>query len=186
MSWSRDGWGKLYAGLLIVAVFCAFSFPLPVSASIKKVVVLIDTAVTSWTVPGDWNSYDNIVEAIGGGGGGVDGAANGSGSGGGGAYAKIMNLPLTAGATVTYQVGAGGSAQATNGNPGKASIFNGSGSACASQSLCAQPGYGEWSMAEVGGRQRARVLACSSIEVETAVLAIRRTTQAVVAVPVAH
>ena len=60
MNGSAEVWRKIYAGLLIVAVFCVFSFPLAASASIMKVIVL--TSGNSWTVPGDWNNYDNKVE----------------------------------------------------------------------------------------------------------------------------
>lgn len=41
---------------------------------------------TTWTVPADWNSSGNSIEAIGGGGGGVNGADGNSTGGGGGAY----------------------------------------------------------------------------------------------------
>ena len=58
------------------------------------------TSGTSWTVPSDWNSSNNTIEAIGS--GGSDPA--GSGTGGGG-YSKISNYSLTPGASVSYQVG---------------------------------------------------------------------------------
>lgn len=77
---------------------------------------------TSWTVPADWNSADNIVETIGAGGGGQTANSSYAGSGGGGgAYSKITNLSLTAGNAVTIQVGAGGSA----GSVGANTWFNG-------------------------------------------------------------
>ncbi len=63
------------------------------------------SSATQWTVPSDWNSSNNTVEIIGGGGGG--GEAYG---GGGGAYSKVVNVSLTPGSPVSYQIGAGGSA----------------------------------------------------------------------------
>ena len=76
--------------------------------------VIILTSGTSWTVPNDWNSSSNIVEAIGGGGGGGlgdDGGAGGgagSGAGGAGAYAKITNFSSTAGTNISITIGRGG------------------------------------------------------------------------------
>ena len=63
---------------------------------------IVLTSGSSWTVPSDWNSTNNAIHCIGGGGGGT------WGGGGGGAYARISNLPLTPGASVPYQIGAGG------------------------------------------------------------------------------
>lgn len=99
----------------------------------------------TFTIPGNWNSsqvgpvgYANKVETIAGGGSGGGAfatagfiSADASG-GGGGAYSAITNLVFVPGTTVTYQIGAGGSAiaqstvnAATNGNPGGATWFNG-------------------------------------------------------------
>lgn len=81
--------------------------------------VLTVESGTTWTVPNDWNSSDNTVECLGGGGGGTgswtDNNVGGSG-GGGGAYAKSVNLNLTPGTSVTFNVGAGSA-----GGPGAAS-----------------------------------------------------------------
>lgn len=70
--------------------------------------VIVLTSGSSWTVPADWNSSNNTVEAIGGGAGG-DNWGYGAG-GGGGAYAKIANLTLTPSSTVSFSVGGGGAA----------------------------------------------------------------------------
>ena len=74
----------------------------------------------SWTVPADWNPASNSIEVIGGGGTGGDGTgAEGAGGGGGGGYGRVNNLVLTAGAAVTFSVGATGSAPAGGGDGGK-------------------------------------------------------------------
>ncbi len=64
--------------------------------------VIFLTSGTTWTVPSDWNSSSNTVEAIGAGGSGF-----GTGAGGG-AYAQISNLTLTPGGTVAFQIGTPG------------------------------------------------------------------------------
>src|SRR5579864_1615470 len=61
---------------------------------------ITNTAQTTWTVPGDWNSASNTIELIGGGGNGdagSGGGAGGTGNGGGGAgnYVSISNQPLS-------------------------------------------------------------------------------------------
>jgi hypothetical protein len=71
--------------------------------------------VTPWTVPADWNNASNTLEVIGGGGGGGL-SGGGGGGGGGGAYAKAVNVTLTPGSTVTYQIGARGSASTAGGD----------------------------------------------------------------------
>lgn len=71
--------------------------------------VIFLTSGSSWTVPADWNNASNTIEVIGGGGGGeLNTPGNTSGGGGGGAYAKVVNLLLTAGSSVGYSIGAGG------------------------------------------------------------------------------
>lgn len=73
-------------------------------------VVIFLTSGTTWTVPSNWNSASNEIEAIGGGGGGEgSGYYDGGGGGGGGGYSAASNVSLTAGSTVAIQVGAGGS-----------------------------------------------------------------------------
>ena len=63
---------------------------------------IIITSGTTYAVPIDWNPNGNTVEVIGGGGAGFTAA------GGGGAYSKKNNVALTPGATVSIQIGAGG------------------------------------------------------------------------------
>lgn len=92
------------------------------------------TTGTSDTVPSNWNDSINTIEGIGGGGGGgICRATSGNRSatgGGGGAYAKISNLALTKGASVSYTVGTGGTAVSrstdgsTSGNQGNNTTFN--------------------------------------------------------------
>src|SRR5882672_3976471 len=59
--------------------------------------VYIPAGTTSWTVPLDWNSASNTIEAVGAGGNGAQGAGTGGGGAGGGGggsggYAKITNF----------------------------------------------------------------------------------------------
>lgn len=86
--------------VLMVATCYAF-VPLGANAALTKRVYL--TSGTTWTVPSDWTSSSNTIEAIGSGGDGSTANA----AGGGGAYAAISNLSLTGGASVTYQIGVG-------------------------------------------------------------------------------
>lgn len=76
---------------------------------ITNLPVIMLTSGVSWTVPADWNSLNNSIECIGGGGHG-SGTGSTGGGGGGGAYSKIINLALTPGASVSYQIGAAGGA----------------------------------------------------------------------------
>lgn len=104
---------------------------LPQTASATTIFL---TSGSTWTVPNDWNSANNTIEVIGGGasaGGGV-----GINGGGGGAYSKISNLFLTSGSSVTYRIGLAGGIGATGGD----TYFNGTGSTCISQSVCAKGG----------------------------------------------
>ncbi|MBI3572279.1 hypothetical protein HY091_01970, partial [Candidatus Kaiserbacteria bacterium] len=82
------------------------------------------TSGTTWTVPSDWNSSNNTIECIGAGGNGASGGSRGGGGGGSGGYAKISNLSLTPGASISYIVGTGGSSNDT--------YFNGAASTTAS------------------------------------------------------
>jgi len=105
---------------------------------------VILTSGTSWTVPANWNSSNNTIEAIGGGAGGGAGYADRSESptgGGGGAYAKIVNLALTPGNSITYAIGAGGVGGIGDGalaTAGGDSYFNGA--SCGAASVCAKGG----------------------------------------------
>jgi hypothetical protein len=82
----------------------------------------------SLTIPNDWNSASNTIEVIGGG----SHLSNGNG-GGGGAYSEVSNLSFSRGASVSYFVG-------NTGSTGGDTLFNGSGTTCASQSVCAKGG----------------------------------------------
>lgn len=86
---------------LMMSVMGYVIAPDPAHADLTKRVYL--TSGTSWTVPNDWTSSSNTIDAIGSGG---DGSTSSAG-GGGGAFARITNLSLTGGASVTYQIGAG-------------------------------------------------------------------------------
>lgn len=81
---------------------------------------LILTTGSTFNVPADWNNNRNTIEAIGGGGGGAAGTTNmrGGGGGGGGEYRKIVNVPLTPGAAISYVIGAGGAGGAGSGSDG--------------------------------------------------------------------
>jgi type II secretory pathway pseudopilin PulG len=119
------------------------------------------TSGSSWTVPDDWNSSDNTIEAIGGGGGRLSGAADDS-SGGGGAYSKISNLTLTPGISVSYSVGSGGEVGENGGDTwfsslstllAKGGATNGNGGSAASGvgSLKYSGGNGQWGSGYSGG-----------------------------------
>jgi hypothetical protein len=84
---------------------------------------------TTWTVPSDWNFSSYAIEVIGGGGGGgTSSGGNDAGGGGGGGYSKITNLTgLTAGGSVTVQVGTGGTASTIGGQ----TWFNGANASAA-------------------------------------------------------
>lgn len=69
-------------------------------------IFLTNSALSTWTVPDNWNSSNNSIETIGSGGAGGAGSGSGAaGGGGGGAYSKVTNVSLTPGATVAYNVG---------------------------------------------------------------------------------
>jgi hypothetical protein len=100
-------------------------------ADSPTVIVLTATSSSTWTVPSDWNSASNTIETIGAGASG-DAAAQGymAPGGGGGAWNEISNLSLTPGASISYQVGAGGASQTATlydypGNAGGNTWFNG-------------------------------------------------------------
>jgi hypothetical protein len=89
--------------------------PLPKSVTLSS---------TSWTVPADFNTADNMVEVISGGGNGYTGAAtSGGGGGGAGGYSVTNNLALTIGGSITIQIGIAGGTTGTTGTG--ASWFNG-------------------------------------------------------------
>jgi hypothetical protein len=87
----------------------------------------------TWTVPNDWNNASNSIDCIAAGGGG----RNGGNAGGGGEHCKAINLTLTLGASITYQIGTGGTGGAANtvgvnGTAGGDTWFNGTTGAGAS------------------------------------------------------
>ncbi len=106
---------KYLAAFLLLAIAL---ISVPVEAAYPTQIFLTanpGTGNQTWTVPVDWNSANNTIECIGAGGdGGVQ--AGSGGGGGGGAYAKVFNLSLTPGATITYSVG--GDATTTAGGNG--------------------------------------------------------------------
>jgi len=74
-----------------------------------KVVFITTTGASTYTIPSDFGSLVSI-EAIGGGAGGRKAASSSTPGpgGGGGAYAKITSATLTPGASISVQVGPGG------------------------------------------------------------------------------
>lgn len=73
---------------------------------------------TTYSVSAQWNDSVNTIEVVGGGGGGVTGGANATpagGGGGGGAYGKSVNINMPEGTSVTYSIGAAGTANGGNG-----------------------------------------------------------------------
>jgi hypothetical protein len=106
------------------------------------------TSGTSWTVPADWNNSDNSIEVIGGGAGAyplhtyAQNGGTSSAGGGGGAYAKRSNVTLTPGASITYQVGAGG-VGGTTPTAGGDTVFNSANTSCTgvtAPAVCAKGG----------------------------------------------
>lgn len=93
-------------------------------------IYLTTTGSNNWSVPADWNSTDNLVEAIGGGGSGASGGTisatigRGGGGGGGGAFALKANIGLSPGGTAPYSINAGAN---TNFNSGEVIAVAGSG-----------------------------------------------------------
>ena len=99
----RESPQTLVAVLLLIGLMQYVGAPTQTNAAITKRVYL--TSGTSWTVPNDWVSGNNTIEAIGAGAHGGAGTRFTSGIGGaGGGYAKISNLSLTGGASVSYRV----------------------------------------------------------------------------------
>jgi hypothetical protein len=141
------------AGARFGVLVASLSLLLPQFASAATTKVIYLTTGSSWTVPSDWNNANNSIEVIGGGGAG---AQYGNrfyygGGGGGGAYSNTTNLTLTAGGSVSYQVGG------VSGD----TIFNGTGATCdATQTaeVCAKGGSsGSGTTAGPGGSAAAGV-----------------------------
>lgn len=107
------------------------------AGTVQATTTIYLTSGSTWTVPSDWNSTRNTIEVIGGGGGGGGASAGqGFGGGGGGAYAKIANLTLTPGGSVSYAVGGGGA----GGGVGSAGSAGGDTYFCNSTSNCGSIG----------------------------------------------
>jgi len=115
------GYNSTNLGNLVGIAFVNWSGAFPTSI---KTYVITNTATTSWTVPTDWNSTNNIVHLIGAGGGGGGArettASNhaGGGGGGGGGYTKITNYSASSGGSITVAAGVGGTAGAGAGGTG--------------------------------------------------------------------
>lgn len=109
---------KMSAAILGILTFISFVLPRTVAAASAKVIYLDTAGSGTWTVPSDWYSAQNTIEAIGGGAGGGTLAATSSarGGGGGGAYSANTNMTLTPGATVYYTVGSGGGSLTAGGD----------------------------------------------------------------------
>jgi hypothetical protein len=99
------------------------TFPFPMATALgtsttqSAVSILLLPGTTSWAVPADWNSNNNLIELIGEGGTGSNG--NSGGGGAGGMYAASQNVPLTPGAIIPVQMGAGGTGTDTSFNGGQ-------------------------------------------------------------------
>jgi hypothetical protein len=94
----------------------------------RKVAAITAVGSSTWPIPSDWDPLNNRIVLLGGGGGGsgASGFATGSiggGGGGGGGLRIIDNYSATAPSTVSYTVGAGGTA----GPAGSPSVAGGGG-----------------------------------------------------------
>jgi len=119
--------GLPIALLRIALLAIPLTVTLPDVADAAQIVL---TTGTSWTVPSDWNNFNNKIEVIGGGAGGSGSTSSKAGGGGGaGAYSVMTNLPFMTGASVSYSVGAGGVAglAGADGTSGGDTFFNGTG-----------------------------------------------------------
>lgn len=107
----RLGYGFFQSEIRLVNMPGTFVPPLNLGCqSGTKIIFLTATGSNSYTVDACWNSSSNIIRAIGGGsGGGRKGTAlTPRGAGAGGAYSDKSNQTLTPNATITYNVGVGG------------------------------------------------------------------------------
>lgn len=114
---------------------------------------------TSDSVPVRWNNGSNAVEAIGGGGSMINvnnliGCS--TGGAGGGAYAKAVNITLTAGGSVSYQIGIAGGTTGSGTTPtGNSFLKDGStlvaaGGASITGQVCGSNGLGGTTANSVG------------------------------------
>jgi hypothetical protein len=120
-----------------------------VACIISSQVLATQVIITScpWSVPSDWNSANNTIEAIGAGAGGAQGNSNNGGQGGSGgsaaAYIKSINVTLTPSGTMACQIGVGGvGTNAAHTSAGSDTIFNDAATVCGSITTgsCAQAG----------------------------------------------
>lgn len=111
---------KILTAFSILALVATYSFPLTVSASIKKVTLLRTTGAGTYTMPSDWNPYDNSIEAIAGGGGGGSGGTGGIGSTG-------STTPAWQDTSTGFIAGPGGGSGGGNGTDGANGALFGSG-----------------------------------------------------------
>ena len=100
---------------------------------LSVVVILTNTATTTWPVPADFTGLNKIeTVGAGGSGGAFFGNSGDTTGGGGGGYSNASNTVLTPGANITVQIGTGGSAVVSNsvnvgatGNAGTDTYFQG-------------------------------------------------------------
>jgi hypothetical protein len=147
LSWLLNSWPKVPFTQFppkvhdAKAVTCGSGFGTDIGGNVC--LGFLTTSDTSpWTVPDDWSSVVSI-EVVGGGKGGTTGTTNGIGGAGGdgGGYAKITSFTTSAGSTISFQVGNGGSSD-TNGQDTWFDRITGTNTACTSgqQSVCANGG----------------------------------------------
>lgn len=124
VAWSQVG---PVPGSAIMPTFVSSSCPAGTT-----IVYLISGS--TWIVPNCWNNANNKVETVASGGSGAASSTLGptfATGGGGGSYSAQTNITLTKGASVTYQIGAAGTAVVDNsgtgtpGVPGNDTWFNG-------------------------------------------------------------
>lgn len=109
------------SGIIVVLLIFVSTFLFYLYRPAKVHAQIFLTSGSTWTVPGDWSSSNNVIEVIGGGGGGGGGGTgsgtnDGAGGGGGGSYAKATNVVLSPGSTVDISIGGGGGGAAGGGN----------------------------------------------------------------------
>ena len=86
------------------------------SYEFSTVTFLTTTGSQTYSVPADWNSGNNKVEAVASAGNAAASSGYGGGGGGGGAYAAQTNVSLTPSGTAPYYCGAAGATTKTSFN----------------------------------------------------------------------
>ena len=66
----------------------------------RTFIFLTATGAGQWTVPSNWNPYDNSIGTLGGAGSGARAVNSYGGGGGGGAYSQVDNVNLTPGTLI--------------------------------------------------------------------------------------